>query len=112
MVGTRAITVGFGMVFMRQHYSRAAMVILIVLLAILAGRPYLDTLLFAATSPRPIAARSDLAEAERATIGLFERVSPSVVQVVGAAIDSTPGYAESEGGQSGTGFVWDGAGHV
>jgi S1-C subfamily serine protease len=97
---------------MRQQFSRGAIVVLIVLLAVLAGRPYLDTLLFAVTSPRPIAARSDLAEAERATIGLFERVSPSVVQVVGAANASAPGYAESEGGQSGTGFVWDGAGHV
>jgi len=97
---------------MRRQFSRGVIVVLIVLLAVLAGRPYLDTLLFAATSPRPIAARSDLVEAERATIGLFERVSPSVVQVVGAANGSPPGYAESEGGQSGTGFVWDGAGHV
>src|SRR3954469_13364034 len=99
---------------MRQHYSRAAIVILIVLLAALVGRPYLDTLLFAATSPRPIAARSDLAESERATIGLFERVSPSVVQVVGVATGSASADVEGEGGreQSGTGFVWDGAGHV
>jgi S1-C subfamily serine protease len=99
---------------MPRQFSRGAIVALIVLLAIMAGRPYLDTLLFAATSPRPIAARSDLGEAERATIGLFERVSPSVVQVVGSVNDSAPGYAESEGGreQSGTGFVWDGAGDV
>jgi len=98
---------------MSQQFARGAIVVLVVLLAVLVGRPYLDTLLFAATSPRPIAARSDLAEAERATIGLFERVSPSVVQVVGAATGSEPAYVESEGGgQSGTGFVWDGAGHV
>jgi 2-alkenal reductase len=61
---------------MRQQFSRGAIIVLLVLLAVLVGRPYLDTLLFAATSPRPIAARNDLAEAERATIGLFERVSP------------------------------------
>ena len=96
---------------MRLHFSRAAILILIVLLAVLLGRPYLDTLLFAATSPRPIAARSDLAETERATIGLFERVSPSVVQVVAASSGSVD--VEGEGReQSGTGFVWDGAGHV
>src|SRR4051812_17536849 len=99
---------------MRQHFSRSAILILIVLLAALVGRPYLDTLLFAATSPRPIAARSDLAESERATIGLFERVSPSVVQVVGVAAGSASADLEGEGGreQSGTGFVWDRAGHV
>jgi S1-C subfamily serine protease len=96
---------------MRQHISRAAIIILIVLLAVLLGRPYLETLLFAATSPRPIAERGDLAETERATIGLFERVSPSVVQVVAASSGSVD--VEGEGGeQSGTGFVWDGAGHV
>src|SRR5437868_10484155 len=98
---------------MRQPFIRGAIIVLIVLLAVWIGRPYLDTLLFAATSPRPIAARSDLAEAERATIGLFERVSPSVVQVVGVA-SSESVDVEGEGGreQSGTGFVWDGAGHV
>src|SRR5256885_1683017 len=41
---------------MRQHLFRGAIVVLIVVLAVLAGRPYVDTLLFAATSPRPIAA--------------------------------------------------------
>lgn len=97
---------------MGPHFSRAAIVILIVLLGILVGRPYLDRLFFAATSPRPIAARSDLAESERATINLFERVSPSVVQVVGAATGAGTAGLENEGGQSGTGFVWDGAGHV
>jgi S1-C subfamily serine protease len=99
---------------MRQHFSRTAIVILIVLLAILVGRPYLDRLLFAATSPRAVAARSGLAESELATINLFEQVSPSVVQVVGAATGAGTAGLESEGGheQSGTGFVWDGAGHV
>src|SRR4030095_8381458 len=83
---------------MRQHFSHAAILILMVLLAALLGRPYLDTLLLPATAPRPIAARGDLAEAERATIGLFERVSPSVVQVVGSAASSGSVDVEGEGG--------------
>jgi S1-C subfamily serine protease len=99
---------------MRQHFSRTAIVILIVLLAVIGGRPYVDRFLFAATSPRPVTARADLAESERATIGLFERVSPSVVQVVGASNGSGAGNLGAEEGpeQSGTGFIWDGAGHV
>src|SRR4051794_9880545 len=99
---------------MRDRFSRVAILVLIVLLAALAGQPYLDRLLFAATTPRPIAARSDLAEAERATVNLFERVSPSVVQVVGSAPGAGSTDVESEAGreQSGTGFVWDGAGHI
>jgi S1-C subfamily serine protease len=99
---------------MRDRFARVAIVLLIVLLAALVGQPYLERLLFAATTPRPVAARSDLAQSERATVSLFERVSPSVVQVVGAAPAASSTDAESEAGreQSGTGFVWDAAGHV
>src|SRR4051794_10490147 len=76
---------GFGVEFMRERFTQVATVLLILLLAAWVGQPYLDRLLFAATSPRPITTRSDLPESERATISLFERVSPSVVQVVGTA---------------------------
>src|SRR4051794_12120885 len=62
-------------------------------------------------SPRPVEARGSLSDAERSTVELFERVSPSVVQVVVRA--SAGNLAnEAEGLQSGTGFVWDRAGHV
>ncbi|MBR1192957.1 trypsin-like peptidase domain-containing protein [Bradyrhizobium sp. AUGA SZCCT0240] len=99
---------------MPSRFFQAAIVVLIVLLAALVGQPYLDRLLFAATTPRPVTARSDLAEAERATVSLFERVSPSVVQVVGAGPGAGSTDLEGEAGreQSGTGFVWDGAGHI
>src|SRR5437868_14672637 len=61
--------------------------------------------------------RGPLSEAERANIELFERVSPSVVQVAARSAGGNP-LAEDEGGEgaagaaSGTGFVWDNAGHV
>jgi S1-C subfamily serine protease len=100
--------------FMHERFLRVATVVLILLVAALVAQPYLDRLLFAATSPRPVAARSDLPESERGTISLFERVSPSVVQVVGAAAGASAADMEGEGvrEQSGTGIVWDGAGHV
>src|SRR3954453_9087395 len=99
---------------MHERFFRVATVVLILLVAALVAQPYLDRLLFAATSPRPVAARSDLSESERATISLFERVSPSVVQVVGAATGASAADMEGEGvrEQSGTGVVWDGAGHI
>jgi S1-C subfamily serine protease len=99
---------------MHERFFRIATVLLVLLVAALLGQSYVDRLLFAATSPRPVAARGDLPETERATISLFERVSPSVVQVVGAAPGTSATDMESEGvrEQSGTGIVWDGAGHV
>jgi S1-C subfamily serine protease len=69
------------------------------------------------TSARTVDQRGPLSDAERANIELFERVSPSVVQVAAQSAAANP-LAEDEGGEgaageaSGTGFVWDNAGHV
>ncbi|MBR1276271.1 S1C family serine protease [Bradyrhizobium sp. AUGA SZCCT0283] len=67
------------------------------------------------TVARTVDQRGPLSEAERANIELFERVSPSVVQVAARAAAGNP-LAEDEegaaGAASGTGFVWDNAGHV
>src|SRR5215207_3287184 len=69
------------------------------------------------STARTIDQRGPLSEAERANIELFERVSPSVVQVAARSAATNP-LAEDEGGEggagaaSGTGFVWDNAGHV
>ena len=69
------------------------------------------------TSARSVDQRGPLAEAERANIELFERVSPSVVQVAARSGAANP-LAEDEGGEagagaaSGTGFIWDNDGHV
>lgn len=69
------------------------------------------------TSARTVDQRGPLSDAERANIELFERVSPSVVQVVARSGTANP-LAEDEGGEagagaaSGTGFVWDNDGHV
>jgi 2-alkenal reductase len=98
---------------MQERFFRVAAVLLILLLAGILSQPYVDRLLYAATSPRPITARNGLPESELATINLFERVSPSVVQVVGAT-SGPGGDLEGEGvrEQSGTGVVWDRAGHI
>ncbi|TDR88022.1 S1C family serine protease [Enterovirga rhinocerotis] len=99
--------------------SRPILLVIVGLLAVLAGRPYIERL-FASPDPRPVAARGDLAEYERATIELFKRVSPSVVQVVAlpdegarSPFDMQPGEGGGGGGQqSGTGFIWDRSGHI
>ena len=67
------------------------------------------------TSARTVDQRGPLSDAERGNIELFERVSPSVVQVVARAASSNPlAEEEGEGGgaASGTGFIWDNDGHV
>jgi 2-alkenal reductase len=86
---------------------------ILVALAVIAGRPYVDHLLLSATAPRPVEARGTLADYERSTIELFDRVSPSVVQVAGRAGANDLSSATGEQAvQSGTGFIWDPAGHI
>jgi 2-alkenal reductase len=67
------------------------------------------------TSARTVDQRGPLSDAERANIELFERVSPSVVQVAAQSAAANPLAEDGEGAAgeaSGTGFVWDNAGHV
>ena len=96
---------------MRDRFGTLVIVLLVVL-GLYVAKPYVDTLMFSATTPRAIEPRGDLAEAERSTIAIFERVSPSVVQIAGRS-ENSASPLEGEGGvRSGTGFIWDAAGHI
>lgn len=68
----------------------------------------------AATQPRPITPRGDLAEDEKSTIELFRKASPSVVHVTSLShrLDrlSLNEMEIPEG--SGTGFIYDDVGHI
>lgn len=60
---------------------------------------------------RSVEPRGPLNEPEQLTVSIFEKVSPSVVQVAVRGLASA--YAdESSPGASGTGFIWDASGHV
>ena len=77
-------------------------------------QPQLRQTFYAATEPRTVAARGELAAFEQTAITLFERVSPSVLQVV---VPRGGSFMEGDGGEAapagaGTGFVWDDAGNV
>jgi 2-alkenal reductase len=95
---------------MTDRFSRALLLAIAILLAVLALGPYVDRWLYASTEPRPIAPRGELADFERSTISIFRTVAPSVVQVVGLP---QRGYSVAPAGlQSGSGFIWDAAGHL
>ena len=65
-------------------------------------------------SPRAVATRSALAADEQANIDLFKRTSPSVVHItsLGAQRDLFSINVQQVPRGTGTGFVWDNAGHV
>ncbi|MFN3688782.1 S1C family serine protease [Salinarimonas sp.] len=96
---------------MTTGFLRIAWGALLLITALWVAEPYLARLFFAATEPRPVVARGDLAPSEINAVEIFRNAAPSVVHVFGRAA-ARPGLAPGGGMQSGTGFVWDGAGHV
>ena len=105
--------------FVPDRTVRIVVAAVLVVLALYVAQPYLQPLLYSADAPRAVTARGDLAQSETATIALFEQASPSVVHVFAQAaaqnrdlLDLDEGSGEQSGTQTGTGFVWDGAGHV
>ncbi|KST58907.1 2-alkenal reductase [Methylobacterium sp. GXS13] len=104
---------------MPDRTVRIVLAAVLVLLALYVAQPYVQPLLYSAEAPRVVAARGDLAQSETATIALFERASPSVVHVFAQSaangrdlFDADDESGEQSGTQTGTGFVWDGAGHI
>ena len=97
--------------------------LVLVLLVIIAGLMFRLGLLSGGSvfdpdaAPRAVTPRGELAPAERSVTEIYERVSPSVVHLVGRV----PEYAVDAAGRralvrerqvSGSGFVWNQDGHV
>jgi 2-alkenal reductase len=94
---------------MQNRFPRVAITLLIILLGALVAQPYVDRH-FRSAVPRPVEARGSMSESESSVVALFENVAPSVVQVVVAPQWSAYGGDTVSG--SGSGFIWDRAGHV
>ena len=99
---------------MGDRFVRIAFLALVLVVGFYLAQPYVDRLFYSASTPRAVEPRGALADIERTSIEIFERASPSVVQVVGARSGVLEAQVEGDNGptQSGTGFVWDAAGHI
>jgi 2-alkenal reductase len=76
------------------------------------AEPYVRGWLHGAREPRAVAARGPLAEAERNAVEVFDARAPSVALIVtAAAVRDAFGRAGTSAG-TGSGFVWDEAGHI
>ncbi|SFP84462.1 2-alkenal reductase [Bradyrhizobium sp. Ghvi] len=99
---------------MPVRFLRFVIVWLLALATVWVMQPYLSALWFSASAPRTVTPRADLAASEQATVRLFKEVSPSVVHVFARGTPSTSMFSDEESSvvQSGSGIVWDVAGHV
>jgi len=90
---------------MSDRLTRVLLLATTIFVGVLAFGSYIDRWFFASTEPRLVIPRGDLAQYEKTAVDLFQAVSPSVVQVVSQNRAAGPIG-------SGTGFIWDRAGHV
>jgi 2-alkenal reductase len=96
-----------------DRFTRLALVGLLVMMGLVLVQPYIDRYVLSG-DPRAVVPRADLSDAERTAIEIFEQVAPSVVQVVAQPAGRRPLVPEPNGTgmHTGTGFVWDEAGHI
>src|SRR5436305_5272650 len=97
---------------MERRSLRLLILVVLLLFGFVVFRPYVEWSLFSATTPRAVEARGNLSDSEQSTIALFERVSPSVVQIVGKGSGNELTEGDEAKVQSGTGFIWDKAGNI
>jgi 2-alkenal reductase len=99
-----------------DQFWRITAVVALVLLAVLAGERYFTVFAPPATEPRPIAPRGDLGGDETRASSIFASVAPSVVAIHAGRAGIDPDIENSSTGGStggaGSGFIWDGAGHI
>ncbi len=99
---------------MPTRFLRLAVIWLLLLATVWVTEPYLSALWFSASHPRLVTPRGNLAASEQATIALFKTVSPSVVHVFARAAPTASLFSDEQESvvQSGSGIIWDAAGHV
>jgi S1-C subfamily serine protease len=85
--------------------------VLIGVVGLYVAQPTFNRLIGQPTA-RAVEPRGELWDIERSTIRLFERVSPSVVQVAGRSGAAGMSAETESTSSSGSGFMWDDASHV
>jgi S1-C subfamily serine protease len=97
-----------------RRLSVVALLVMSWVLAAVLAVPHVRLLLAPRPEPRAVTPRGDLAADEKAQIQIFERVSPSVVNVTNIAVrrDRWSWDVAQIPQGTGTGFVWDAHGHI
>lgn len=99
---------------MPDRLARVVVLWVLLLATAWVAEPYITAIWVAERGPRTISPHGDLTQIEQTTIRIFNTVSPSVVHVYAQArsLNSIFGEDEETLVQSGSGSVWDAAGHV
>lgn len=92
-----------------ERFWRTTALIAIAICSVITADRLLRDYFLSATSPRPVASRLELDADEQRTVRIFKSAAASAVSIY-----ALRGQREMDGGSggSGTGFIWDRAGHI
>ncbi|MGJ3263601.1 MAG: S1C family serine protease [Salinarimonas sp.] len=97
---------------MSNGFFRITLAALVALFALYVAEPYLLRAFYSDAEPRAVAVRGDLGGMELNAVEVFAQASPSVVHVFGRSPGAALRGQRGGGLQSGSGFLWDSAGHI
>lgn len=99
---------------MTNRFLGVFLILFLVLATAYVVEPYVVTIWATAWSPKAITPRADLTEMEKTTIALYRAVAPSVEHIFAQASPQSLFGLEPEESivETGSGIVWDAAGHV
>lgn len=97
---------------MRERVVTLLVVWALVIATIWAGGPYVREIFLAVDEPRIVTPRGDLADFERVATELFDAAAPAVAYIYTESGPRSPFDINVPQSGTGSGFVWDGAGHV
>jgi 2-alkenal reductase len=93
----------------QEQFWRVVAIAALVLCTALVGERYVASYWLSATEPRPVIPRTELVGEEKRTTDVFAHTAPSVVSIYARKGES---LASGAGVGTGSGFVWDRAGHI
>ena len=94
---------------MRNRLTVFALIWLLILATLWVGDRFIRAVWLTGDTPRAVTARGELSDFERHNIELFRNAAPSVAYIFTESADPRTGQRR---GGAGSGFIWDGAGHV
>lgn len=94
---------------MNDRLTRLFLIWMLVLATLWIGTDYVRWILFAADEPRIVVPRGDLSDFEQVTIEVFEASAPAVAFVYS---EQAAGGPANPAAGTGSGIVWDAAGHI
>ena len=94
---------------MHNKFARYTIIWLLIIATVFVADEFIRNVFLTGDKPRAVTPRGSLTNLEKSTINLFNATAPSVVYIFTQGRSS--GRGQSRGG-TGSGFVWDRAGHV